>query len=180
MNPIESGKAHEAFVLKEILHAGSERESVQKTLECPKTYAVAGALTAGVKIRKDGFRRILDPGDNTKTQVVFGLESPERIDFRSFAGESIPIEEFIARMTDEQWVLDNPDHPISFMYWALQNYANLTKAIRASNPLIIFRRRRATAYVAIGGDRKHNELVLSRAGFSAPEIDQILSSLPTK
>ena len=68
-------------------------------------------------------------------------------------------------------------HPISFMYWALKNYAALVKAIREHKALVLFRRHNNKAFCVHGGDPEKNAFILDKAGFSESEIKDILKQI---
>lgn len=177
MNPSPSLR-QEAFVVKEILSAETNRKSREAAVECGKTYAIAAAITAGVPIRPDGFERVIDGFEPSKTTVTFAIENKDEVVFEAFAGETTDTPTLMKRLQDEAWILENPTHPIAYMYFALRNYAALVKAIREHKALVQFRRHRSKAFCVLGGDRQKNAFILDRAGFSTAEIDDILNTLP--
>ncbi len=54
------------------------------------------------------------------------------------------------------------------MYWAIRNYAQLTKAIREQKPLMCFKRHKARAFVVVGGDPDRSARILKEPDSAKP------------
>ena len=179
MNESSSGIAREAYVLKHRFTAESENKGKKEVTTCGKTYVVAAATVSGIGLRKDGYERVIDGFDPTKMQAVFGLENRDDIHFSNdFEPETIDTATFARRMQSEAWIEAHPHHPMAYMFWVVRAYTELVKAIREQKPLILFQRGNSKAFCVVGGDRERNRFILDRAGFSAAEVEQILSKLP--
>lgn len=166
----------EVYILKETLVAPSNAASIREATTCGKTFAVAAAISMQVKIRPDGFERVIDSRVPDKTKVTFVLERLAEIPFEPFAGETIDEKALIERMLDPEWIDANRNHPIAYMFWAIKNYAGLVKAIRKKGGLMVFKRR-GRAHCVIGGDEAANRDILQKAKFSEEEILEILEKL---
>jgi len=167
-----------AYVLKQRLVAESEVQSRNQAARCSKTYVVAAATVSGIGIPKDGYERVIDGFEPSKTTVCFGLEDRADVQFSNeFAAETIDTAEFVRRMQDEAWVMANPHHPIAYMYHALRSYTELVKAIREQKPLMLFQRGKSKAFCVVGGDKDRNRFILERAKFSNDEINEILAKI---
>lgn len=168
----------ECYVLKERFETASDAATRAAINRSGKTYAVAAAVTAGVKIRPDGFSRVIDGDDNSRTTVAFTVVDQEAVTFEEFAGETIDLPTLFTRLQDEKWIEENPTHPIAWMYYALRNYTTMVKAIREHRPLIQYARGKSKALLVVRGDREANAAILRKAKFTESEITQILDSLP--
>lgn len=178
MNSSKAG-SRTAYVLKHQFVAASDSKGKRAVETCGKTYVVAAATVSGIRIPEDGYERVIDGFDPKQMTAAFALEDRDDVHFSNdFESETIDTKTFARRMQNEAWCLANPNHPISYMYWALRSYTEMVKAIRDQKPMILFQRGISKAFCVVGGDPERNRFILDKAGFSSAEIDEILSKLP--
>lgn len=168
----------EAWVVKEKLeHEPTNSASLAAGVRHNKTFAVASALSCGVPILD--FTRAIDGKDPSHSTWTFALQPTDAIRFgHDFPAETIDLKELLKRLNDVEWIKENSEHPIAYMYWALRNYSQLVKAIRDHKPFIVFTRGKNEAFCVAGGDPERNRYVLQKAGFRAAEIDEIMKQIP--
>jgi len=121
-------------------------------LSSPNTACYAAAVTCGGELSPQGYFHAVSPGGHEKNtssgeHVVVWLLKNKDLEFKAFAGERLSQREFIQRWTDETWLADHPDHPMTFMKYLLENLNAARDFIKKNKPLIQVRHGRRTAFI---------------------------------
>jgi len=107
------------------------------------TQLIACALVSGFKlIDPGGFRDTVEQTDDGAVRrVEWYIDGASKATFTTNTGEEqVEFPVFRQRFESEQWCLDNPDHPISFMRWSFRAHATLRDHIRTLKPAALIRR----------------------------------------
>jgi hypothetical protein len=113
-------------------------------LTSPNTQLIAAALTCGFKLLEPGgFRDTVEQTERGPVRrVEWFIDGASRGFFNTpqLGEENLEFPEFRRRYESEQWCLENPDHPISFLRWAFQAHGQLRDKIRELKPAALIRR----------------------------------------
>jgi hypothetical protein len=163
---------HQVHLIKESVEAATESAARKAAIQSKNTTAVAAAAVSGPKILE--YTRVIEDGHNV---TCFALEEGFW-EFRpDFAAENISTGELLRRLRDEAWQAANPNHPITYMAYALEAYKRLTRAIRESSPLIAITHGRRKFYLALHGDRDKQRRLMRQGGLSDADIESVLAQL---
>ena len=167
------------FIVREDFQAATESESREKAIFSKNTAGVAAAATCGIHI-KDFTRTVEDTPEGAKTVVSWHLDEGT-VEFKpDFKPERIRTEELLRRFRDEEWLKANPDHPITYMAYHAEATRRLAQCARDKAPLVVFRKGKSTAFLTLRGDKERQTRLLTKAGFNATEITEILTNVGSK
>lgn len=164
------------FIVREDYQAATENESREKAISSANTAGVAAAATCGIAI-KDFTRTVEDTPEGAKTVVSWHLDE-DTVEFTpNFKAERIRTGELLRRFRDEAWLRSNPDHPITYMAFHAEATRRLAQCAREKAPLVVFRKGKSTAFLTLRGDKEKQTRLLTKAGFNATEIGEILTNV---
>lgn len=167
------------FIVREDFHAATESESREKAIFSANTAGVAAAATCGIAI-KDFSRTVEDTPEGAKTVVSWHLEDGTVEFTPNFKAERIRTGELLKRFRDDEWLKANPDHPITYMAFHAEATRRLAQCAREKAPLVVFRKGKSTAFLTLRGDKEKQTRLLTKAGFNATEISEILTNVGSK
>ena len=168
--------AESFYLLKEEFTAATNQRSLSLACKSKNVALTACAAVAGAKIL-DHQRVIEDTQTIPSTTCTFSLEDG-KFDFRpDFQAETLTTAEIIKRASDDQWLKDNPNHPITWMMLHADAMRRVVEAMRLKSPLIKIVNGSKNVYLAVDGDREKQSQLLEHAGFTKHQIKTMLENL---